>query len=162
MAPRKYTPEILAKAFLIAARARDEMLAIHFTDNGGAIHSAERIINLLGLALNHAKLSHINKLKLDGNAEWSEDAYAARAKISDIQIEHVSPLRALTVAAITHIEHKPEAQKAEFLQKFVKEHFRLALLTREQTAKLNKHNRSKMTLDRLAEAGLKMRPRNSG
>ncbi len=161
MAPRKYQADNLTKAFFIAVRLREEMLGIGFTDNGGAIHSAERIVNLLGLALNHANISHINNLKLDESAEWSEAAYAARARKEELQIEHVSPLRALTRGAIKHIKDVPEDRKAESLQKFVKENYRLALLTRDETAKLNKHNRSKMTADRLGEAGIKMRPRNS-
>src|SRR5436189_4710498 len=120
MALRKYNPDILAEAFLIAAKAREEMLAIGFTDNGGAIHSAERIVNILGLALNHAKLSHINNLKTDETAEWSRAAYAIRARKGEVRIEHVAPLRALTQGAIKHLEKFPNGQKVAALKRFVK------------------------------------------
>jgi hypothetical protein len=39
------------------------MISAGFTDNGEAIHSAERIMNILALALNYPELTHLNNLK---------------------------------------------------------------------------------------------------
>jgi hypothetical protein len=56
----KYQSGNLIAMFGKAAKLRNEMLAEGFTDNGGAIHIAERILNLLGLRLNYTGLSHGN------------------------------------------------------------------------------------------------------
>jgi hypothetical protein len=157
MAKRKYNPDTLAKAFLLAAELHEKMLAVGFTDNGGAIHSAERIMNLLGLALNHANLSHINSLKLDESAECSEAAYLARKRGKPVFIEHVAPLRHLTRNAIEHLKGVDESEKPEALKLFVKGHYRLVLLTGPETERLNKMNRSEMVADRLEKAGVKVR-----
>jgi len=154
---RKYQPDNMATMFLLAARLRNEMCAAGFTDNGGAIHSAERIMDLLGLLLNYAYLSHSNKLKVHVDAECSEAAYLARQRGEAVSIEHVAPLRALTTAAIDHIEPLADGEKVEALKMFVKEHYRLVLLTPEETKRLNKMNRSKMAPDRLEKAGIKIR-----
>jgi len=53
------------------------MRAAGFTDNGGAIHSAERILNILGLCLVYPDLSHINNLRKYAKAEFSVKALAA-------------------------------------------------------------------------------------
>jgi hypothetical protein len=47
MATRKYDAANLIPMFRLAARLRNEMKNAGFTDNGGAIHSAERILNIL-------------------------------------------------------------------------------------------------------------------
>ena len=44
--------------FRLAAKLCKRMRAAGFTDNGGAIHSAERILNMLGLCLVYPDLSH--------------------------------------------------------------------------------------------------------
>ena len=48
----KYSPENLIPMFRKAASLRNEMKDSGFTDNGGGIHSAERILDILGLCLN--------------------------------------------------------------------------------------------------------------
>src|SRR3954463_10815932 len=96
----KYSAETLIPMFRKAAALRDEMIAAGFTDNGGAIHSASRILDILGLRLNYPNLSHINSLRHHANAECSPAALKAIASGDRVFIEHVSPLRALTRAAI--------------------------------------------------------------
>jgi hypothetical protein len=161
MRQRKYPPDTLADMFLLAAKLRNEMRAAGFTDNGGAIHSASRIMDLLGRRLNHEQLSHINQLKQHPDAECSEAAHLARQRGEAVLIEHVSPLRALTVAAIEHLDLVSEEGKREALKQFVREHYRLALLTPQETSRLNKFNRSRMSPDRLELAGIKMKPRSA-
>jgi hypothetical protein len=43
----KYDPATLVRMFRKAAKFPQEMLDAGFTDNGGAIHSAERILDIL-------------------------------------------------------------------------------------------------------------------
>jgi hypothetical protein len=63
-----------------------------------------------------------------------------------VLIEHVSPARDFTRRAINKID---ELDNDDFA-KFVKRHFRLVLLTPEETFRLNRQNRFKMTSNRLA------------
>jgi hypothetical protein len=147
----KYRPENLIEMFRMAAALRKQMLDAGFTDNGGAIHSAERILGLLGLRLRYPSLGHINNLRKFSQAEFSKEAKAAYEAGEKVLIEHVSPHRALTRRAIEEIEHG--ATPAEF-KAFVKEHFRLVLLTPAEALRLNKLNRSNMVPDRLEKAGI--------
>ena len=68
---RKYHTGNLIPMFKLAAKLRNEMQTAGFTDNGGAIHSAERILNLLGLCLSYPNLTHINNLRKYPGAEFS-------------------------------------------------------------------------------------------
>jgi hypothetical protein len=139
--------------FRLAAKLCKRMRAAGFTDNGGAIHSAERILNILGLCLAYPDLSHINNLRKYEKAEFSLKARAAYARDDKVLIEHVSPVRDLTRSAINKIDELDD----DGFAKFVKKHFRLVLLTPEETTRLNRENRSKMSKDRLA--GIKMAKR---
>lgn len=147
----KYEPTNLIAMFRLAATLRKQMLEAGFTDNGGAIHSAERILNILGLRLCYPGLSHINNLRHHPNAQFSVKARAAHKAGERVLIEHINPHRALTRLAIEKIEAK--ASDADF-ETFVKASFRLALLTQEETLHLNKLNKSKIDPDRLKIAGI--------
>src|SRR4051812_12124741 len=89
---RKYHSGNLIPMFRLAAKLCKEMRAVGFTDNGGAIHSAERILNILGLCLVYPDLSHINNLRKYGKAEFSIKARAAYNRGEKVLIEHVSPV----------------------------------------------------------------------
>ena len=147
----KYSPENLIPMFRKAASLRNEMRDSGFTDNGGAIHSAERILDILGQRLNYCGLSHINNLRNYPGAEFSPAALKAHERGEKIKIEHVSPRRALTRGAIREIDHGASDQ--EFTD-YVRQHYRLVLLTDEETRRLNRINRSEMTRDRLGSAGI--------
>lgn len=151
--PRKYEPLKLVEMFRLAAELRAQMIAGGFTDNGGAIHSAERILNILGLRLCYPELSHINNLRHLLDAPFSEDALIAHKAGQRILIEHVNPHRALTRSAIAEIEGG--TTNSQFLE-FVRTHFRLALLTEGETTRLNRLNRSKIDEDRLASVGIRL------
>ena len=151
----KYSTSNLVPMFRKAATLRNEMLASDFTDNGGAIHSAERILDILGQRLNYPNLSHINKLRHDPNAEFSSTALEAYQKGEKVLIEHVSPVRDFTRNAIAKLDDG--ATNKQFLD-FVRKKYRLVLLTPEETKHLNKINRSKMTPDRLGQAGIGIVP----
>jgi len=148
---KKYEPTKLIAMFRLAAALRNEMLDVGFTDNGGAIHSAERILNILGMRICYPGLSHINNLRNYPNALFSAKALAAHRNGEQVLIEHISPHRALTRLAIDRIV---AGGSDEDLLAFVKAHFRLALLTRSETDRLNKINRSKIADDRLQAAGI--------
>ena len=150
---RKYEPLKLVQMFRLAGKLRAQMLAGGFTDNGGAIHSAERILNILGLRLCYPELSHINNLRKLPDAPFSEAALEAHRSGQRVLIEHVNPHRALTRLAIEQLE--AGLSDEDFLR-FVRQHFQLALLTEVETDRLNKLNRSNMTEDRLASAGIRL------
>ena len=76
------------------------MLEAGFTDNGGAIHSAERILDILGQRLKYPRLSHVNNLREYPDAEFSVTALAAHERGEQVFIEHVSPTRDFTRQAI--------------------------------------------------------------
>lgn len=151
--PTKYEPEAMIPMFRLAATLRKQMLEAGLSDNGGAIHSAERILNLLGQRLCYPGLTHINNLRRHPQAAFSEDALSAHAKGERVLIEHVSPHREFTRRAIEQIE--ANVTDDEF-KAFVLANFQLALLTVEETARLNKANRTKMAADRLASAGIRL------
>lgn len=150
----KYEPLLLVRMFRIAAEARTKMVNEGFTDNGGAIHSAERILNILGQRLCYPGLSHINKFRHHPDAAFSVRALSAHEAGEPVRIEHVAPHRALTVRAIDKIV-KDKATDEQFIA-FVKRNFRLALLTRDETERLNKINRSTISPKRLESAGIRL------
>jgi len=152
----KYEPTTLVAMFRLAASLRDQMLGAGFTDNGGAIHSAERILNILGQRLCYPGLSHINNLRHREDAPFSVAALAAHKAGTKILIEHVKPHRALTRLAIEQINRQVSDQ--EFVE-FVRSHYELALLTVEETNRLNRLNRSQIDPDRLGRAGIVMAPK---
>lgn len=144
--------------FRKAAALRNEMVEAGFTDNGGAIHSAERILNLLGLCLNYPELSHLNHLRHFKNAIFSVEAWELHQAGNKVLIEHVSPLRHLTQMAIGRIDQKvSDAQ----LKAFIKRHYKLVLLSPSETLRLNKQNRSKLSHDRLSKAGIQLAVRKT-
>jgi hypothetical protein len=149
--PKKYEPQNLIAMFRLAAALRNQMLEVGFTDNGGAIHSAERILNILGLRLCYPGLTHINNLRSHPGALFSAAALAAYRAGEQVFIEHISPHRALTRLAIDQIV--AGASDREFSD-FVQAHFKLALLTRAETDRLNKINRTRIANDRLQVAGI--------
>jgi hypothetical protein len=155
---RKYSPDLLIAMFRRAAALRNEMLEAGFTDNGGAIHSAERILNILGLCLNYPELSHINNLRRSQNAIFSIEALELHKGGNKVLIEHVSPIRHFTQMAIDRIGQ--QVSDAEF-KAFVREHYKFVLLSPAETLRLNKINRSKLTPDRLREAGIELASSNT-
>lgn len=157
--PGKYEPQHLIAMFRLAAGLRKQMREVGFTDNGGAIHSAERILNILGLRLCYPGLNHINNLRNHPEALFSPDALAAHRTGGQVLIEHISPHRALTRLSIEKTE--AGASDDEFAD-FVKAHFKLALLTPAETTRLNKINRSRIAHDRLQAAWIVLEVYKSG
>jgi hypothetical protein len=150
---RKYLSTNLLPALRLAARLRNEMVASGFTDNGGAIHSAERIVNILGMHLKYPELTHINGLRKLPYAEKSLAAQASMERGETVVIEHVSPLRALTRQVI---EVCSDTTDDALVANFVRENFRLVLLVPDEVRALNRKNRSKMQTNRLELAGIKL------
>jgi len=111
----------------------------------------------LGVVLKYPNLSHLNEIKDYPNAEFSTAAFKAHQKGEKVLIEHVSPKRAFTRAAIAKLDGG--LTDRQFLN-FVKRNYRLVLLTEKETEKLNKINCSEMTSDRLGQAGIRVYPRH--
>lgn len=149
----KYTPENLIPALRHFVEARDAALKLGLTDNGGAIHSVTRIVELLSLAICYPGLSHINNLKSDLTAEISIAAHEAREQGKTIQIEHVMPQRAFSVAICDLIESG--CSDTELID-YIRTTYRLVLLTPQERSQVDKVNRSKMTPDRIADAGIEL------
>ena len=139
--------------FRLAAELRGQMQQAGFTDNGGGIHSAERILNILGQRLCYPGLTHINNLRHHPNAPFSVKALVAHNAGEKVLIEHVSPHRAFTRLAI---ERVAAGVSDEEFTCFVNKHFELALLTQVETQRLNKLNWSRMDPDRLKSAGISL------
>lgn len=99
-------------------------------------------------------LSHINNLKRDPKAEISEEAYNARQRGEPIKIEHVQPQRAFAKEIIRIVE---DGGADDDIIKYIGRNYRLVLLTHEETKKLDRQNRSQITRDRIAEAGITLR-----
>ena len=150
----QYTPENLIKMFRKAAKLRNEMIRAGFTDNGGAIHSAERILDILGQKLNYPGLTHINNLRNYGGAKFSKAALDALRKGGKVFIEHVSPVRAFTREAINR--QNAGATNDELLE-YVRQHYELVLLSGEERKRLDRQNRSRMTNRRLADARIEVK-----
>jgi hypothetical protein len=132
------------------------MIAAGFTDNGGAIHSAERILNTLGQRLKYPNLAHMNNYKNYEHAEFSVEARRAYENGEPVYIEHVSPIRDFTRKAIEIVTNGTiEAAEVEAaLEKYIRQHYRLVLLTAAEAKKLNRINRSRMEAMRLENAGI--------
>jgi hypothetical protein len=90
-ARRKYRTDNLLPVLRIFIEARNTAVAAGFTDNGGAIHSVERILDILAMRVCYPHLTHINNMKSDPRAEISVAAHAARALGEVVFIEHVQP-----------------------------------------------------------------------
>jgi hypothetical protein len=154
VAKRKYEATNLIPMFRLAAKlCSKEMRDAGFTDSGGAIHSAERILDLLGRHLVYPALRHINNLRNLPAPPFSAEAKAAHASGKKVLIEHVAPLRALTRLAIDKIENVTD--DGEFAE-FILAHYRLALLTPGEAQRLNRQTRSIMGEKRLERAGIEM------
>jgi hypothetical protein len=143
----KYQRHNLLPALRLAAEMRNKMHEAGFTDNGGAIHSAERILNILGQRLKYPQLSHLNNLKRMAGAEFSEAALETYENGGSVKIEHVHPHREFTRSVLSLVEQKWDDEK---IIEHVKNEYRLVLLTETETIELNKINRIKMDKNRMA------------
>ena len=149
----KYHTTNLSPALRIFIGARNEAIKAGFTDNGGAIHSVERILDILSLRLVYPDLRHINNLKSDANAEISEEAHKARTRGEPVFIEHVLPQRAY---ARKVIELVAAGRSDDELINFITRNYRLVILSKDETSRINRINRSRIASDRIADAGIKL------
>ncbi|PWE41093.1 hypothetical protein [Pseudomonas prosekii] len=147
----KYNPRTLLPALRLFIDARNRAIATGFTDNGGAIHSVERILDILCQRVKYPHLRHINNLKSDLNAECSVDAHKARLRGENVLIEHVMPQRAFAKEVIQIVG---AGARDEEIISFIINNYRLVLLTQQETIALNKLNRSRVTSTRLGDAGI--------
>ena len=147
----KYNPAMLLPALRLFIDARNSAIATGFTDNGGAIHSVERILDILCQRVKYPYLRHTNSLKKDLRAECSVEAHHARERGEKVLVEHVMPQRAFAQEVIRLVTSNITD---EGIISFIQENYRLVLLTPQETTALNRVNRSRITPDRLTEAGI--------
>ena len=84
-------------------------------------------------------------------AERSIGAREALQRGEKVFIEHVKPRRAFAVAVIDIIDKG--ATDTEIVE-YIRNNFQLVLLNREESRSLDRHNRTRISPDRLAEAGI--------
>ncbi|VVE80370.1 hypothetical protein [Pandoraea sputorum] len=149
----KYNPTTLLPALRLFIQARIRAIASGFTDNGGAIHSVERILDILCQRVRYPNLRHINNLKTDPDAECSVGAQKARQSGEKVLIEHVMPQREFAREVIKIVDN---GATDDHILAFIQRNYRLVLLTQDETTALNRSNRSRMTSDRLTDAGIKI------
>jgi hypothetical protein len=155
----KYTPENLLPVLRHFIAARNAAIDLGFTDNSGAIHSVERILDILCQRLRYPHLRHINTLKSDPDAEISEAAYEARQSGAPLRIEHVMPQRAFARKIIMRVK---KGASDDSLIAFINKNYRLVVLTPEEARHLDSINRSKLAKDRLAHAEIKLKRPDKG
>ena len=152
MATRRKVEDLMP-LFLEAAKFRNSVSPKGKLDNVGAIHSASRVLDILGLLVRYPNLAHHRNIKRLKETECSVGVCASRRR--DAQIEHVQPLRALTIAAIKAAKlTKPGAAKR--VEAFLRKNYRLVLLTKEERSRLDKHNRTKIDPKRLEKAKIRL------
>ena len=156
MKPRKYRADNLMPALRLFVAARNAAVAGGITDNGGAIHSVERILDILGLYVRYPHLTHINSLKTDAQAEISAAAHAARQRGVAIKIEHVAPQRAFALVIIGMVA---DGSTDAAILNTIKSTYRLVRLTAAETTMVNARNRSRIAPDRLAGVAMRAAPR---
>lgn len=142
---------MLLPALRLFIDARNSAIATGFTDNGGAIHSVERILDILFQRVKYPYLRHTNSLKKDLRAECSVEAHHARERGEKVLVEHVMPQRAFAQEVIRLVTSNITD---EGIISFIQKNYRLVLLTPQETTALNRVNRSRITPDRLTEAGI--------
>ena len=168
--PKAHMPNDLLPGLRAFIKARAQWLVVYpRADNAGAIHSVERIVDLLGRRLRYPKVGGLAGVKAGkgGKCPWVafdvEMSQAAHktwhkdqgGKQPDLRIEHVNPKRAFTEAVIGEVA---KGATDEAVLRYIREHYRLVILTKDQMSALNKLNRSMMTLDRdrIEEAGIEI------
>ena len=150
----KYSFEGMLPFFRMAAVFRDEAKKAGFTDNGGAIHSAERILEIMAHRIKYPGLNHVNRIREHSGAEFSVKACVTFKEGEKTHIEHVSPIRNFTQMAIKRLITE-QCSDDEF-KTFVLENYRLVILTKDEAKTLDGINRSKMAPQRLEAAGIEL------
>ena len=135
----KYKPDQMLAPLRLFVAARRQALQSGYTDNGGAIQSIERILDILGQRLCYPFISHINQLKGHPDAESSHAAFEARNRGDRVLIEHVMPQRDYA----RHICDMIETGASDgALLEHIGQTYRLVILTDGETRELNRQNRS--------------------
>lgn len=149
----KYNRDNLFRALRLFVEARRNALEVGFTDNGGAIHSIERILDILACRIKYPKLRHINSAKRASDMEISVAAHEARLQGERIRIEHVMPQRAFARQIIDMIER---GQTDNEIEAYVGRTYRLVLLTEKEARALDLWNRSSLHEDRIRGFDIKL------
>jgi len=147
----KNTTESMISAMRKAAAFRNEVLATGISDDAGAIYSIDCLAEWVGARLNYPGLSHNQYYRKYPAAEFSVEARAAYQRGKNVFIEHVAPRRAFARAVCALVAQGVDDQ---VLVQYIRENYRLVLLSQEETTRLNRQNRSRMTPSRLEDAGI--------
>lgn len=150
----KYSASNMLPALRHFIQARNEAVSLGLIDdNGGAIHSIERILDILSVRVCYPHVSHYNNLKSWDEAHCSVGAHEARRRGESVEIEHVLPKRAYARAVC---QMATEGASDDQILAYIRDNFRLVLLTKDERRALDRVNRSRLSKDRLGEAGIAM------
>ena len=144
--------EIPVKTFIEALRSfefwRQRVHLDGVNDNAGAIHSGERMAELLSLKIVYPGLTHIDLLRFHEYAWFSKSAKTAfnNDHRANIEIEHVFPKRVYTVELLSLIS---KGATSEEITAWIADNFKLALLTPDERLEVDKLDRTVNRLDRL-------------
>ncbi len=147
-----YTVEKLLPALRLAVAHRRQILDL-ISDNGGAIYTVTRILGILCDRACFPELTHTQQHKRLARAEISVAAHAARERGEPVHTEHVLPQRAFAKAVCDVIECGASDQE---IIAHIRANYRLVTLTPEERRTLDRLNRTRITKDRIAEAGIKL------
>ena len=151
---RKYTTDNLLPALRHFIHARAVALSLDLiTDNGGAIHSIERILNILSMRVCYPHITHQTNLKTCPDAHRSVAAHETRLVGGKVEIEHVLPQRSYAKVVCDMVE---DGTTNDDLISYIKDNYRLVLLTPDERRSLDRFNRSQIAEDRLKGAGIEL------
>lgn len=144
----------LFNSMRLFAEARKVALQSGFTDNAGAIHSIERILEILCRKIVFPSVAHPNGLKRHERVEISIAAHAEReaGNLGAIQIEHVMPQRAFAREVLSRLERFSDSE----IEDYISTTYRIVILTKKERRQCDRLNRTRMTPDRIAEAGIEL------
>lgn len=150
----KYNQADLLAALRIAVMARVAMLSIDsITDSVGAIHSVERVLDALSMLVKYPNISTGDLAVHCPSLERSVEAQRAIESRHRVEVEHVAPKREYSIGVCNIIA--AGATNNDILA-YIQRHYRLVLLTPQERRSMSRKNRSRLTTDRLADAGIQV------
>lgn len=150
----KLTDEVMLAALRPLAEGRNRANALGLTDNHGAIHAVERVLDILRVHLADYGVSRSDQLK-HANIKGTAEAFEARARGQRVEVEHVYPRREVAQEVCAMVMRGDTDRK---LRNYIIKTSQVVLLTPEQRAMVDAvpGNRSRYMPARLKCVGLKV------
>ncbi|OBV11376.1 hypothetical protein [Erythrobacter dokdonensis] len=157
------SPENMMGAFRLFWQARNEVLTQGLiTDNWGGIYSCTRIADIMAAWAKYPDIQLLSyKMHPDAEIsaaayEWRENGYASGMPRNEImknlRLEHVLPQREMTLHIGAMVD---DGKNDEQIFDWIRTHYRVVVLTVQETLELNRRNRSRICPNRMD--GIEMR-----